>query len=100
MVSSQAFNRPTSSFIAHVQRNSSAELVRAVSRPSSQEILEEIPIAQLIEEKVVKASQGIYIDTGLPIPESYDVDTIRALVQDPFHIWVYWEMRERVFENL
>jgi hypothetical protein len=100
MVSSQAFNRPTSSFIAHVQRNSSAELVRAVSRPSSQEIIEEIPIAELIEEKVVKASQGIYIDTGLPIPESYDVDTIRALVQDPFHIWVYWEMRERVFENL
>jgi hypothetical protein len=72
----------------------------ASSRASSVEIIEEVPIAELIEEKVMKPSEEIFIDQGLPIPDEYDIDTIRALVQDPFHVWVYWELRERTFTRL
>jgi hypothetical protein len=69
-------------------------------RASRIEVIEEIPIAELVEEKVDKPAQEIFIDKGLPIPSDYDIDAIRALVQDPFHIWVYWEMREGVFGGL
>ena len=34
-----------------------------------------------------------FIDRGLPIPEAYDVDIVRAILQDPFHILIYWETR-------
>ncbi|MEW6733083.1 MAG: DUF4912 domain-containing protein [Acidobacteriota bacterium] len=70
------------------------------SRSSRVDIVEEVPIAELIEEKVVKPAQEIYIDQGLPIPEGYQIDTINALVQDPFHIWVYWELREHTVQRL
>lgn len=89
-------------------RPSSAEFIGtrpassdAASRGSSRvDFIEDIPIAEIVEEKVLKPAQEIFIDQGLPIPEEYDIDTINVLVQDPFHIWVYWELRERVFESL
>jgi hypothetical protein len=34
-----------------------------------------------------------YVDRGMRIPETYGVDVVRALVQDPFRMMVYWEMR-------
>lgn len=33
-----------------------------------------------------------YVDRGMEIPSSYGVDVVRALVQDPFHLMVYWEV--------
>ncbi|MCS6886359.1 MAG: DUF4912 domain-containing protein [Acidobacteriota bacterium] len=67
-----------------------------------EQIIEETPVAELIDELIVRPSeeQGVFIDQGLPIPESYDVDTIQALVQDPFHIWVYWEVRDVTAEKV
>jgi hypothetical protein len=38
-----------------------------------------------------------FVDLGLPIPESYGADIIRAMIQDPFRVFIYWEVRE---ENL
>jgi hypothetical protein len=67
---------------------------------SNIERITEIPIAELIEEKITKPAEEAFIDQGLSIPDSYDIDTIRAMVQDPFHIWVYWTMRPEVFRNL
>jgi hypothetical protein len=86
-------SRPTS---PQLSKTSSLD----ISRASSPGVLDETPIAEIIEEKVVKPSQEIYIDLGMPIPDHYDVDSIRALVQDPFHVWVYWEIRERTFNRL
>ena len=40
------------------------------------------------------------IDTGLPIPSHYDIDLMRALVQDPFHLFVHWQLRTNPFERL
>lgn len=40
------------------------------------------------------------IDTGLPIPSHYDFDMMRAMVQDPFRLYVYWQLRENPFEKL
>lgn len=36
-----------------------------------------------------------FIDHGCPVPDRYDVDIIRAMVQDPFRILVYWEISEQ-----
>jgi hypothetical protein len=41
-----------------------------------------------------------YIDEGLPVPESYGVDIIRALLQDPFRIFIYWEVRSESLKGL
>lgn len=41
-----------------------------------------------------------YIDEGLPVPESYGVDIIRALLQDPFRIFIYWEVRPESLKGL
>jgi hypothetical protein len=40
------------------------------------------------------------VDTGLPIPARYDFDLMRALVQDPFRIYVYWNLRADPFVKL
>lgn len=50
--------------------------------------------------KAVEPTQEPYIDTGLPIPETYDVDMIRALLQDPFRVFIYWEVREATLAAL
>ena len=38
-----------------------------------------------------------FIDLGLPIPDSYHTDILRAMIQDPFRVFLYWEVRD---ENL
>ncbi|HYE73275.1 MAG TPA: DUF4912 domain-containing protein, partial [Blastocatellia bacterium] len=40
------------------------------------------------------------VDTGLPIPAQYDVDIMRLLVQDPFHIYVYWQLKDNPYDRL
>ncbi len=49
---------------------------------------------------VSEASDQPYIDEGLPVPESYGVDIIRALLQDPFRIFIYWEVRPESLKGL
>ncbi|MEW6210250.1 MAG: DUF4912 domain-containing protein [Acidobacteriota bacterium] len=41
-----------------------------------------------------------FIDEGLPLPEAYPVDIIRALLQDPFRIFIYWKVREESLKAL
>ncbi|MBL8150003.1 MAG: DUF4912 domain-containing protein [Blastocatellia bacterium] len=67
-----------------------------------EKVLEEVPIAEAIDEEVAQAQEekSIFIDYGLPIPEGYDMDTIQALVQDPFHVWVYWSLRDATIATL
>jgi hypothetical protein len=40
------------------------------------------------------------VDTGLPIPSHYDFDMMRAMVQDPFRLFVYWQLKDNPFERL
>jgi Domain of unknown function (DUF4912) len=56
------------------------------------------PAAQLIP--VEEPTDKPYIDEGLPVPESYGVDIIRALLQDPFRIFIYWEVRPESLKGL
>lgn len=46
---------------------------------------------------VVSLDAEPFIDLGLPVPDTYETDIMRAMVQDPFRIFIYWEVRE---ENL
>jgi hypothetical protein len=55
------------------------ELPAPASAPS------EVPAGELSAEP--------FVDRGMEIPGSYGVDIVRALVQDPFHLMVYWELR-------
>ncbi len=41
-----------------------------------------------------------YIDRGLPIPDSYNLDRLVALVRDPEWVFVYWELNGATLENV
>ena len=45
-------------------------------------------------------SGGPFIDEGLPIAEAYQVDIVRAMLQDPFRVFIYWEVREESIKSL
>ncbi len=55
-----------------------------------------------MKSKTVKteAHDEHFVDVGLPIPESYEVNIIRAMIQDPFRIFIYWEVREESLKAL
>ncbi len=40
------------------------------------------------------------VDTGLPIPAHYDFDMMHAMVQDPFRLFVYWQLKDSPFDRL
>jgi Domain of unknown function (DUF4912) len=42
----------------------------------------------------------LIVDTGLPIPSHYDLDVMRLLVQDPFHLYAYWQLKDDPFVRL
>jgi hypothetical protein len=66
-----------------------------ILRPSS-------PIrSRQAEPPVISAAPGEqrYIESGPPgddgtFPEGYDLDIVRAMLQDPFRVFVYWHVRE------
>jgi hypothetical protein len=103
MVSSQPFNR-----------GFRLDLVQSVNSPSSIDIFLASPYSPekpviITEAADTPAPTAIavdapatdeYIDLGLPIPTNYDLDIVHALVQDPFHIWIYWTMRPLVFDGV
>ncbi|MBI2837590.1 MAG: DUF4912 domain-containing protein [Acidobacteria bacterium] len=52
------------------------------------------PLEQLkpLEVEPVEPEPGVYLDTGPELPETYDLDIVRLLVQDPYRIYVFWEL--------
>lgn len=72
-------------------------------RPSSPlkaaEIEQAVEAEDTKDKKPVKADEH-FVDVGLPIPEGYEVDIIRAMIQDPFRIFIYWEVREESLKAL
>ncbi len=57
---------------------------------------DEVP-AEPIEEEI--PAEPI-VDTGLPLPAQYDFDMMRALVQDPFRLFVYWQLKDNPYDRL
>src|ERR1044072_4306163 len=55
--------------------------------------------AEADEVKLIATGEP-FIDEGMPLPDSYDVDIIRAMLQDPFRIFIYWEVRESSLKAL
>ncbi|MFN0107667.1 MAG: DUF4912 domain-containing protein [Blastocatellia bacterium] len=39
-------------------------------------------------------------DFGLPIPQHYNFDMMRAMWQDPFRLFVYWQLKDNSFDRL
>jgi len=75
-----------SSLMPIVERNPFAPVVVADEPPA------ELGPVELPAEPIV--------DTGLPIPAHYEIDFMRALVQDPFHLFVHWQLRDNPYERL
>lgn len=75
-----------SSLIPLVERNPFAP-VRIADEPDAELETSEVPAEPII-------------DTGLPIPAHYDIDLMRAIVQDPFHLFVHWQLRTDPFDRL
>jgi hypothetical protein len=53
-------------------------------------------------DPVIKAAPSIGgpVDEGSSLPAEYDVDIVRAMLQDPFRVFVYWEVREESLKAL
>lgn len=49
--------------------------------------------------KAMPATDG-HIDEGSILPTEYEVDIVRAMLQDPFRVFVYWEVREQSLKAL
>ena len=74
-----------SSLIPTVERNP-FELVLAPDEAPAEPLEVEIP-AEPID------------DTGVSLPSHYDFDMMRAMAQDPFRIFVYWQLKDDPFER-
>ncbi|MCI0490770.1 MAG: DUF4912 domain-containing protein [Blastocatellia bacterium] len=77
----------------------------SVSRPSSPSETAALdgsrsPVGVDSEKLSEAEMEAPFIDPGLPIPDKYDVDMVRAMIQDPFRLYVYWEVRDRPGESL
>jgi Domain of unknown function (DUF4912) len=77
-----------SSLIPTVERNPFEPVV----------VEDEVPAEILESEEDIPAEP--IIDTGLPIPAHYDIDMMHALVQDPFRLFVYWQLKDNPFDRL
>ncbi len=77
-----------SSLIPTVERNPFEPVV----------VHDEVP-AEILESKEEIPAEPI-IDTGLSIPSHYDFDMMRLLVQDPFRIYVYWQLKDNPYDRL
>lgn len=66
--------------------------------------LDESVAALSLEETQTEEAEAVVeepvVDRGLPIPEHYDFDMMRALWQDPFRLFVYWQLKENPFDRL
>ena len=71
-----------------------------ILRPSSPFRATDQEPAVEVEEVKPSAEDEHFVDVGLPIPESYEVDIIRAMIQDPLRIFIYWEVREESLKAL
>lgn len=60
----------------------------------------EEPLAESLEAAPLAEPTGApFIDQGLPLPD-YQVDIIRAMMQDPFRIFIYWRVRDQSLKAL
>ncbi len=72
----------------------------AESEPLVSTTLTEAPVDPLELKAKPSVDAEPFVDLGLPIPETYGTDIIRAMIQDPFRIFIYWEVREENLDSL
>ncbi|MGH9799292.1 MAG: DUF4912 domain-containing protein, partial [Blastocatellia bacterium] len=63
---------------------------------SSEKLLAEKTLTEMGEEVASDPEP----DFGLPIPAHYDFDMMQAMWQDPFRLFVYWQLKENPFDRL
>jgi hypothetical protein len=61
---------------------------------------DEAPAAPPAPELQEETPAEPIVDTGLPIPSHYDFDMMRVLVQDPFRLFCYWQLKDNPFDRL
>lgn len=59
----------------------------------------ETPIAEetiqaLVSEELHKLPPGVHVDLGPSLPVFYEVNRLVLMVQDPFHVFAYWDITE------
>ncbi|MGH9837852.1 MAG: DUF4912 domain-containing protein [Blastocatellia bacterium] len=77
-----------------------SSLIPAVERNPFEPVVvhDELPAEPLDQAEEIPAEP--IVDTGLPIPSHYDFDMMRAMVQDPFRLFVYWQLKDDPFDRL
>lgn len=54
----------------------------------------EEPLQVLVSEELQKLPPGVHVDLGPSLPAFYEVNRLVLMVQDPFHVFAYWEITE------
>jgi hypothetical protein len=57
-------------------------------------------VSEIEEIKAIPAIEEPYVDLGLPVPDTYEIDICRAMLQDPFRVFIYWEVREESLKSI
>jgi hypothetical protein len=88
-----------------VLRPSSPVKATPLLKSSESETFSSITLPETQSEALeLKAKPSVdaepFVDLGLPIPDTYGTDIIRAMIQDPFRIFIYWEVREENLDSL
>ncbi|MGE0883708.1 MAG: DUF4912 domain-containing protein [Blastocatellales bacterium] len=95
-----------SSLVPLVERNPFAPLVVPdVVTQTPINLMEDVPAQtdaeEVLETELVDEPPAEPVaDTGLPIPSHYDFDMMRAMCQDPFRLFVYWQLKDDPFDRL
>ncbi len=54
----------------------------------------EDPLQALVSEELQKLPPGVHVDLGPSLPAFYEINRLVLMVQDPFHVFAYWEITE------
>ena len=66
-----------------------------VETPAAEE-----PLPAFVSEELQKLPPGVHVDLGPALPAFYKVDRLELMVQDPFHVFAYWEITESLKGNV
>ena len=56
----------------------------------------EEPLLALVSEELQKLPPGVHVELGPNLPAFYEVNRLVLMIQDPFHVFAYWETTQNL----
>jgi hypothetical protein len=91
--------------VTGVQTMSKADLVTALTRQAGKRVSAKAPAMESLSSTSLSDNKNAATDVqrgpdpGLPIPNRYGRERLVLMVQDPFHLFAYWELSDQAIER-